>query len=103
VNRFGVFLVLLGIAVPLICVAFADHYQPDAGVIKNIQTMDVKLAVGGEKSLMRDIDIFKKAKKFVVPYRYIFAGGVIIVFTGIYSIVINYRKTRRWSNEMEKK
>jgi len=93
-NRFGVFLILLGIAVPLICVAFANHYQTDAGIVKNIQKMDVKITVGGGKSLLRDLGIFKKAQKFVIPYRYIFTGGVIVIFTGIYFIVTYHRKTK---------
>ena len=94
-NRFGVFLVLLGIAVPLICVAFADHYQPDAGVIKNIQKMDVKVTLGGEKSVLNDAGILKKEKKFTIPYRYIFTSGVIVVFSGIYFVLINIRKTKK--------
>ena len=93
-NRFGVFLVLLGIAVPLISIAFADHYKADAGVIINIQKMDVKLAVGGAKSLLGNIKIFKKTINFSIPYRYIFAGGLIIVFAGIYFIAVNFRKKR---------
>jgi hypothetical protein len=94
-NRFGVFLVLLGIAVPLICIAFADHYQPKAGVIKNIQNMEVKVTVGGEKNLFGDLIIIKKAQKLVIPYRYIFACGVIAVFSGIYFIVIYFKKTKK--------
>jgi len=94
-NRFGVFLVLLGIAVPFICIAFADHYQPKAGVIKNIQNMEVKITVGGGKSLFGDLITIKKAQKFVIPYRYIFASGVIVVFTGIYFIVIYFKKTKK--------
>ena len=93
-NRFGVFLMLLGIAIPLICIAFADHYQPDAGVIVNIQKMDVKLSVGGTKSLLGDIKILKKTIHFTIPYRYIFTSGVIIVFAGIYFIVVNFRKKK---------
>jgi hypothetical protein len=94
-NRFGVFLMLLGIALPLICVAFADHYKTDAGVVTNIQQMDVKITLGGEKSLLSDIGIFKKAKKFTIPYRYIFTSGVIVVFAGIYFVVIYFRKTKK--------
>ena len=93
-SRFGVFLVLLGIAVPLICIAFADHYQPDDGVVRNIQTMNVKLELEAPKSLPGNIEIFKKPIKFSIPYRYIFAGGVIIIFAGIYFIVIKSRKTK---------
>ena len=94
-NRFGVFLILLGIAVPLICVAFADHYQPKAGVIKNIQNMELKITVGGEKSLFGDLIIIKKPQNFVIPYRYIFASGVIVVFAGIYFIVIYFKKAKK--------
>jgi hypothetical protein len=94
-NRFGVFLVLLGIAVPLICIAFADHYQPKAGVIRNIQNMNVKITVGGKKSLFGDLIIIKKPQKFVIPYRYIFASGVIVVFAGIYFIVIYFKKAKK--------
>ena len=94
-NRFGVFLVLLGIAVPLICIAFADHYQPKAGVIKNIQKMEVKITVGEKKSLFGDVIIIKKPQKFVIPYRYIFASGVIVVFAGIYFIVIYFKKAKK--------
>ncbi len=93
-NKFGVFLILLGIAVPLIFVAFASYYQTDAGVIKNIQKMDVKITVGGEKSLLRNLGIFKNAQKFVIPYRYIFTCGVIVVFTGIYFIVTYHKKSK---------
>jgi len=94
-NRFGVFLVLLGIAVPLICIAFADHYQPKAGVIKNIQNMEMKITVEGGKSLFVDLIVIKKPQKFVIPYRYIFASGVIVVFAGIYFIVIYFKKAKK--------
>jgi hypothetical protein len=94
-NRFGVFLVLLGIAVPLICIAFADQYQPKAGVIKNIQKMEEKITVGGEKRLFGDLIIIKKPQKFVIPYRYIFASGVIVAFAGIYFIVIYFKKAKK--------
>jgi len=94
-NRFGVFLVLLGIAVPLISIAFAEHYQPKAGVIKNIQNMEVKITAGGGKSLFGDLIIIKKPQKFVIPYRYVFASGVIVSFAGIYFIVIYFKKARK--------
>jgi hypothetical protein len=94
-NRFGVFLILLGIAVPLICIAFADHYQPKAGVIKNIQDMEVKITVGGKKSLFGDLIIIKKPQKFVIPYRYIYTSGVIVVFAGIYFIVVYFKKGKK--------
>ena len=94
-NRFGVFLVLLGIAVPLICIAFADHYQPKAGVIKNIQNMEVKITGGGGKSLFGDLIIIKKPQKFVIPYRYIFASGVIVAFAGIYFMFIYFKKSKK--------
>jgi hypothetical protein len=57
--------------------------------------MEVKITARGGKSLFGDLIIIKKPQKFVIPYRYIFASGVIVSFAGIYFIVIYFKKTKK--------
>lgn len=144
-KKIGILLILIGICLPIISLAFASpyHYHPRRGLISNIQTMKIILRkekqgkpltyVEAKKAGYSDTEIVEYLKKhspnfdwtsakrdgysdteiaeylsrkiFIkdvkpkisIPYKYIFALGCVLVFTGIGLITLSNGK-RRVSN-----
>ena len=150
-KKIGIILILFGIGLPLILLAFATPlYVPQRGLIRNIQTMEIvireskvidigqlraagftdkeireakddlkegdiitgfkplreykddlkaepqkdfKVLEGGlKKDIFDTLDPLSKTiekEKIAIPYRYVFATGIILVFTGIGVIVLS--------------
>jgi hypothetical protein len=109
VKKIGIVLILVGICLPVITLGFTSGYSRNAGLIGNIQRMEIVLIPGEkpspvpappnapppERGLLRfdDIPIIKPIKpELAIPYKYIFAFGVVLVFAGIGTIALSNSK-----------
>lgn len=70
----GIIFITIGIIIPLIFLFFTSGYQEGAGFLKNLLGLKIYIKVFG--------------RNIGVPYRFIVALGVIIVYIGI-SMILN--------------
>lgn len=109
IKKVGVILIIIGICLPIIFLAFASPYYPNVGLIYNIQTMKIVLReerftkteyLGTLEDLKEQKqrpeqppqEIKVRIPEKTIPYKYIFAFGVILIFTGIGIIVLSGNK-----------
>jgi len=76
-QKIGVILIIVGIGLPLLALAFVDYYLPEGGFIYNMQHF-------------MDIDI--ELNDTEIPYGYIFILGIILIGTGIGLIFLSKPK-----------
>ena len=115
-KKIGIVLILIGICLPIVSLGFASNYYPRLGLIRNIQMMEIVLRpellgnniitdfqpikeVPPEKKpkelKSNDWEIVKEEPikpKIAIPYKYIFALGVVLIFAGIGIIVLSSNK-----------
>jgi len=72
-TKKGLIFITIGILIPAFFLMFVSGYDPGAGFIKNL--LNIKIVV----------HIFKKT--IGIPYRFILALGVIIIYVGINAIL----------------
>jgi hypothetical protein len=86
--KFGILLILIGMCLPIISIAFTNRYIPRFGLITNIQRMEIVLRKERKADIFDEVSGVESKKKIAIPYRYLFALGTLMVFTGIGTIVI---------------
>jgi hypothetical protein len=104
-QKFGIVLILIGVALPTILLGFASTYYPTRGLIWNVQHM--KIVLKQRETIRPTGDIFDqiapdkpeqpkgftpledKTLQIIIPYKYIFALGVVLVFSGIGFITLS--------------
>lgn len=72
-TKKGIIFISIGILIPAFFLFFVSGYDPGAGFIKNL--LNIKIV----------IHAFKKT--IGIPYRFILAFGVIIIYVGINAIL----------------
>lgn len=78
---------------PLASLAFTSEYTFNGGVVKNITNMEIELKENSflERHL-RDITQLRYGKNKVphhyLPYKYVFAAGVVLVSIGMFVIIL---------------
>jgi hypothetical protein len=84
-KKFGAVLILIGIALPALSLIFVSNYNPDSGLIKNIKETEIVLR--GRNAQFEDsifgLGRYKYKEKSAIPYWYVLAFGIVLVFTGI--------------------
>lgn len=88
----GIF-ILIGICVPLASLAFTSGYTFNSGFVNNITHMEIELKENSflERHL-RDITQYgydkNKGPRHYLPYKYVFAGGVVLVCIGMFITIL---------------
>ncbi|MCX8023368.1 MAG: hypothetical protein N2745_11420 [Syntrophorhabdaceae bacterium] len=75
-RKTGMILIAIGIFLPLFLLFFVTGYKADAGIIKNLYGVKVMI-------------LFPPSYPISIPYRYILAIGVVLIFLGVRSMDIN--------------
>jgi uncharacterized membrane protein len=115
-KKIGIVLILVGICLPVISLGFASGYYPTRGLIGNIQSMEIILReesyiltpwsedtidTGDTGRIIKEEDITNNFEpvpvksKIAIPYKYIFAVGIVLVFSGIGIMVLSNTKQDR--------
>jgi hypothetical protein len=92
-HRIASLLILMGICLPLASLAFTSGYTFNSGFVHNITHMEIECK---ENSFLerhfRDITEYRsgknKAPHHYLPYKYVFAAGVVLVFMGMVIIIL---------------
>jgi hypothetical protein len=92
-KKIGITLIVFGICFPLILLPFVSGYEKDKGIIQNLFNAGIALkkekpVTGGETAPSP----FMKIILGKLPYRFILASGIFLIFTGILKIDISRRK-----------
>lgn len=116
-KKIGVILILIGLCLPTVTLPFISEFYPLPNVcltsnfFRNMGNMEIVLRPK-QRTNSKDIPTIpsvlspteKKLEeipykpKIAIPYRYIFALGAILVFTGIGAIVLS-RDEKRVGNQ----
>ena len=92
-HRIASLFILLGISLPLASLAFTSGYTFKSGLVNNITHMEIELKENSflERHL-RDITEYRsgknKAPHHYLPYKYVFAAGVVLVSVGMVIIIL---------------
>lgn len=99
-KRIGIFAILIGVCIPIISFAFANGYNPKLGFWWSISRMNVILWTHEEiqKPSAADnpdpkdewVDI--NTVSVVLPYKYPFSLGIILIFSGSSVLVLSKQK-----------
>jgi hypothetical protein len=92
-KKIGIVLIVFGICFPLVLLPFVSGYGIDKGIIQNLLNVGIVLkkerpVTGGETLLSPLMKIIPGR----LPYRFIIASGIFLIFTGILKIDISRRK-----------
>ena len=80
ITRIGLLVILLGIFIPLVAFPLTTGYNPVLGLLHSIPTMKVitmKASDGAD---------------YYIPYKCLVSFGLILIFSGLTTIVLNYKK-----------
>jgi hypothetical protein len=95
-QKIGIVLILTGFCLPLLMFPFATKvqrvtlfealghqagYSSKAGIIETIQNSEIVLRKG--RIIDFDDDNLKGVSKISIPYKYVWAAGVLCLFAGI--------------------
>ena len=107
-RKIGNVLILAGFCLPLLLFPFATRvqrvtlfegfgfqatYTPKADIIETIQNSEIVLRK--ERIIDFDDENLKGVSKISIPYKYVWAGGVLCVFTGIGFLFLGNKSGRR--------
>ena len=84
-NKIGIILIAIGICLPLILLVFVSGYKQGAGFISNLFALKIVVSFS-EKSCLG------------IPYRFILAVGIVLVFFGIRSFDMVRARSKRDSD-----
>jgi len=92
-KKIGVVLIILGICLPLMLLPFVSGYEKDQNIIQNLLKTSIVLKGerpdnGKETSLSSLMRIIPGR----LPYRFVLAAGIFLIFIGIVKIDISRRK-----------
>ena len=92
-KKIGIVLIVFGIFFPLILLPFVSGYEKDKGIIQNL--FSVGIVLKKEKPVTGHVTFPSSLMKMVpgrLPYRFVIASGIFLIFTGILKIDISRRK-----------
>jgi hypothetical protein len=92
-KKIGIVLIVFGICFPLLLLPFVSGYGIDEGIIQNL--LNVGIVLKKEKPLTGGETLPSPLMKIIpgrLPYRFIIASGIFLIFTGILKIDISRRK-----------
>ena len=92
-KKIGFALIVFGICFPLMLLPFVSGYEKDKGIIQNL--FNVGIVLKKEKPVTGG-EIFPPFLMKIIPgklpYRFVLASGIFLIFTGILKIDISRRK-----------
>jgi len=92
-KKIGIALIVFGIFFPLMLLPFVSGYEKDKGIIQNV--FNVGIVLKKEKPVTGKETFPPSLMKIILgrlPYRFVIASGVFLIFTGIVKIDISRRK-----------
>ena len=92
-KKIGIALIVFGICFPLILLPFVSGYEKDKGIIQNL--FNVGIVLKKEKPVTSGETFPSSLMKIIpgrLPYRFVLASGIFLIFTGILKIDISRRK-----------
>jgi hypothetical protein len=92
-KKIGIVLIVFGICFPLVLLPFVSGYGIDKGIIQNLLNVGIVLK---KEEPVTGKEIFPSSIMKIIPgrlpYRFIIASGIFLIFTGILKIDISRRK-----------
>jgi hypothetical protein len=92
-KKIGIALIIFGICFPLILLPFVSGYEKNKGIIQNL--FNVGIVLKKEKPVTGHVTFPASLMKIItarLPYRFVIASGIFLIFTGILKIDISRRK-----------
>ena len=86
-RKIGIILIIIGCCLPTATLPFITefHPQPDICLTSNfLGNLGNMVVMFGSKGMERNADMFT-----VIPYRYLFSAGVILICLGLSVIVLS--------------
>lgn len=74
-------LIVIGVGLPLVCLPLAEGYKSQAGIIGNIQQMQIPTSED-------------KHYRYSIDFRYFVSAGVLTVFAGLLVVVLGATKKK---------
>lgn len=85
-KKIGLLFILLGIGIPALLLFRVTGYSPQKGIIHNIYGTSIKVYDNDNSSLQKDDSKILRYIPHHVPYRFVVAIGVFLIFIGIREI-----------------
>ncbi len=81
-KRIGIVLIVVGIVLPLAFLAFTSGYKEGAGFINNLFSLKITI-------------VFSEKTTVGIPYRFILAFGMVLIFLGVRSIDMGRTRSKK--------
>ncbi len=92
-KKIGVALIVFGICFPLMLLPFVSGYEKEKGTMQNLFNVGIVLKkekpVTGKETFPSSLIRIIPGR---LPYRFVIASGIFLIFTGIVKIDISRRK-----------
>jgi hypothetical protein len=92
-KKIGIAFIVFGICFPLLLLPFISGYEKDKGIIQNL--FNVGIMLKKEKPVTSKETFPSSLMKIIpgrLPYRFVLAIGIFLIFTGIVKIDLSRRK-----------
>lgn len=86
-SKTGFIIIVAGVCLPIVFLPFVSLYDGNNGIVKNILTMTIAFTTDSNVKSERGHDASTTGRiPLSLPFRYVIALGVVLIFIGIVKI-----------------